>query len=76
MNKFSKWLTKATKVLVAVFMMVCILGITAGNAFAEDPDYTGKTVILHTNDVHGNVANYQYVADVKQYFEGCGATVI
>lgn len=39
-------------------------------------DLTGKTVILHTNDVHGAIGRYAYIASVKQNFEGRGAEVI
>jgi len=36
----------------------------------------GKTVILHTNDVHGAIAGYAYVAALKADFEAKGADVI
>ena len=32
-------------------------------------DYTGKTVILHSNDVHGAVEGYAYIAALKADFE-------
>ena len=28
-------------------------------------DLTGKTVILHSNDVHGAIGRYAYIASVK-----------
>jgi len=39
-------------------------------------DYTGKTVILHSNDVHGQLDGYAWIAGLKSYFESLGATVI
>ena len=39
-------------------------------------DLSGKTVILHTNDIHGAIAQYAKVAALKADFEASGATVI
>ena len=39
-------------------------------------DYTGKTVILHSNDVHGQIDGYATIAGLRTYFEGLGAKVI
>ena len=39
-------------------------------------DLSGKTVILHTNDVHGAIEQYTKLAALKADFEGSGATVI
>jgi len=39
-------------------------------------DLTGKTVILHSNDVHGAIGRYAYIASVKQNFQNRGAEVI
>ena len=39
-------------------------------------DYTGKPVILHSNDVHGQLDGYAWIAGLKSYFESLGATVI
>ena len=38
--------------------------------------YLGKTVILHTNDVHGAIDKYAYVKGLKYTFEKNGAEVI
>ena len=43
-------------------------------AFAEY--YKGKTVILHSNDVHGALDGYAYIAGLKKAFEDMGAEVI
>ena len=39
-------------------------------------DLSGKTVILHTNDVHGAIEQYAKLAALKADFEATGATVI
>ena len=38
--------------------------------------YKGKTVILHSNDVHGAIAGYAYIAELEDDFEEAGAEVI
>ena len=39
-------------------------------------DLTGKTIILHTNDVHGAIGRYAYIASVRDNFRNRGADVI
>ena len=39
-------------------------------------DYAGKTIILHSNDVHGVIESYTYIAGMKSYYESLGAEVI
>jgi len=39
-------------------------------------DFTGKTVILHSNDVHGQIDGYALIAGLRTYFQDLGATVI
>ena len=39
-------------------------------------DYTGKTVILHSNDVHGQIKGYAVMAALRDIFKGKGAEVI
>lgn len=39
-------------------------------------DCKGKTIILHTNDVHGAIAGYTYIAGLKAALEKKGAEVI
>jgi len=36
-------------------------------------DYSGKTVILHSNDVHGQIDGYAYIAGLKNSFLQLGA---
>lgn len=42
----------------------------------EEATMAGKTVILHTNDVHGAVDGYAYIAQLKADYEAKGAEVI
>ena len=42
----------------------------------EEATMAGKTVILHTNDVHGAVEGYAYIAQLKADYEAKGAEVI
>ena len=67
--------------LLMTLAMACTLAVTASaveadTAAASDPDLTGSTVILHTNDVHGGIAGYAQVAALKQYYQNCGAYVL
>lgn len=42
----------------------------------EEATMAGKTVILHTNDVHGAIAGYAYITALKADYESKGAEVI
>jgi len=64
-------------VLLAVF--ICAQGLfaqAASEVVVEGKEYFGKTVILHSNDVHGNIAGYANIAFLAQEFESKGADVI
>ena len=64
------------KKLVALLLAaVMVLGLMTA-AFAADADLAGKTVVLHTNDVHGQVDLYAKVAALKKDYEAKGADVI
>ncbi len=41
-----------------------------------DDDYSGKTVILHTNDVHGEIQGYAVMAALRTAFQRRGAEVL
>lgn len=40
------------------------------------PDYTGKTVVLMSNDVHGAIEGYQYMAGLRDELKKRGADVL
>ena len=48
----------------------------AGNAKLISADYSGKTVILHSNDVHGAIGGYAYMAGLKKAIEDAGAVKV
>ena len=79
---------KTRKLLALVLALLLALGGTAALATKEvvehqlvmvktaPADMTGKTVILHSNDVHGAVDGYAYIAKARSTFEALGAEVI
>ena len=67
------------KALALLLSVVMSLSLLVSTAWAEDPvtqDLAGKTVILHTNDVHGAVEGYAYITALKADYEAKGAEVI
>ena len=77
------------KILAFVLAMVMVFALGV-SALADELDiliapgpispipakYVGHTVILHTNDVHGAIEGYAYVAALKSEYEAQGAEVI
>ena len=69
------------KFLSVLLAMAMVLSLSV-TSFAADTDseakaeMAGKTVILHTNDVHGAVEGYAYIAQLKADYEAKGAEVI
>ena len=69
------------KFLSVLLAMAMVLSLTV-TSFAADTDseakaeMAGKTVILHTNDVHGAIAGYAYITALKADYEAKGAEVI
>ena len=73
---------KFLSVLLA-FAMMLSMGVTtlaaedtAVDTTAVEQTYAGKTVILHSNDVHGAIAGYACIAALKADYESRGAEVI
>ena len=57
--------------------VVMTLTLLVSSAWADEPKpLDGKTVILHTNDVHGSIELYAKVAAMKDDYEARGAQVI
>ena len=76
-----KNIRKALSLILALVMSLSVSVMAAYPAekktLADLPeDLTGKTVILHTNDVHGQIDGYAYIAALKTELEGRGAEVI
>ena len=57
--------------------VVMTLTLLVSSAWADEPKpLDGKTVILHTNDVHGSIELYAKVAAMKDDYKAQGAQVI
>ena len=69
------------KKLLALFLALAMLLTMSAAALADEypavtfaSDYTGKTIILHTNDVHGAIEGYAYIPTLRQWFYDHGAS--
>lgn len=69
---------KNTKKLLSLLMVIAMIFALAVPAFAEGetPSMAGKTVIVHSNDVHGAIAGYANMAALAAEYESQGAKVI
>ena len=69
---------KFLSVLLAMAMVfsLTVTSLAADTAADAKAEMAGKTVILHTNDVHGAVEGYAYIAQLKADYEAKGAEVI
>ena len=82
MNAFRKLLALMLACVMALAVSVPAWADMSGEEYAAAAkmwtpgDYTGKTVILHSNDVHGAVEGYAYIATLKNLFAAQGAEVI
>ena len=75
------------KALSLILALVMTLSLSVSAMAAEYPavmmsvddfgeDLTGKTMVLHTNDVHGQIDAYAYIAALRTEFEKRGAEVV
>jgi len=80
-------MNKTLKLFCLMMALLMAFGATAFAADAtlsgyapivrtEKADYTGKTVILHSNDVHGALEGYAAMAALRAEYEEAGAEVI
>ncbi len=69
---------KNTKKLLALLLVLAMVFALAVPVFADEetPAMAGKTVILHSNDVHGAIAGYANMAALAADYEKQGAQVI
>ncbi len=69
---------KNTKKLLSLLLVIAMIFALAVPAFAEGetPSMAGKTVIVHSNDVHGAIAGYANMAALAAEYESHGAKVI
>ena len=65
---------KLLALLLALIMVLSAVPALADFPAAVFPtDYTGKTVILHSNDVHGALDGYAYIPALRDWFTAHGA---
>ena len=80
MKKHSKLLALLLALAVTFTMAVPVMAAQAEDGImtisAVPEDVAGKTVILHTNDVHGTIEGYAKVAALKAEYEAAGANVL
>lgn len=67
---------KTLKRLIALTLVALTLFALSAQGVSERGEYDGKTVILHSNDVHGAVEGYAYIKALRDDFEAKGAKVI
>ncbi len=73
--------TFAFLIALVLAMTVCFSALAdlsaaeyAAQAKRFATDYTGKTIILHSNDVHGAIEGYAYMPKLKEWFLERGAS--
>ena len=64
------------KVLSVLILAVVLVASLAAQSIYEKQPLFGKTVILHTNDVHGALEGYAYLPVLREKFESQGAKVV
>ena len=65
--------------MISLVLVLCMVFSLLPMAFAAekyDEIGSGKTVILHSNDVHGEITGYAYMKALKTKLEAAGAEVI
>ena len=77
---------KLLAILLSVLMLLSLMGpamATTPTVTGQiitiktgEPDMTGKTVILHSNDVHGALAGYAFMPTLREFYQAAGADVI
>ncbi len=75
-----------TRKMLSLILALALLLAMGATAFADyygdllpavktiPGDYTGKTIILHTNDVHGAIDGYAYMPALRDSFKARGAS--
>ncbi|MCR5324629.1 MAG: 5'-nucleotidase C-terminal domain-containing protein [Lachnospiraceae bacterium] len=71
-----KLLAKICAIALVIALAIPGIGASAKTIKVGTTDYTGKTIILHSNDVHGALEGYTYIAGLKAYYKSLGAEVI
>lgn len=64
------------KMLGLLMAAVMLISATAVTAFAAAPSYEGKTVLLYTGNIRGNVDLYPQIKAAKDAYQAAGAEVV
>lgn len=64
------------KVFAVLILAVVLVASLAAQSIYEKQPLFGKTIIIHTNDVHGALEGYSYLPLLREAFEEKGAQVI
>ena len=67
---------KLKRILSLLLTAAMLLGLLSVAAFAESLPYAGKTVILYTGNLRGDLEAYARVAGAKAAYEAQGASVV
>ncbi len=76
---------KCLALLSVLVLFLCITGTAAADLTAEEyahqafivpTRFAGKTVILHSNDVHGAIEGYAFMTELRSEIEAKGGEVI
>ena len=74
-----------SKKLLSLLLVLALAFTLSATALADDllpavktipNDFTGKTIILHSNDVHGAIDGYAYMTALKNEFLSYGASEV
>ena len=82
MDSFSEKVCKVSNHSKKVLAIVLVVLLSVACVFAQSikevihGEYQGKTVILHSNDVHGAIEGYAKMAALRDYYVSEGADVI
>ena len=64
------------KIFAVLILAVVLVASLAAQSIYEKQPLFGKTVIIHSNDVHGAIEGYSYLPVLRDAFEEYGAQVI
>lgn len=67
---------KLLSILLTLSMVISMMAVGTLSSYAWCQPYEGKIVVLHSNDVHGQLDGYQYMAGLKAQYKMQGADVI
>ena len=67
---------KLLALMLALILALAVCAPALADAKVVKTDYTGKTIILHTNDVHGAIDGYACIPTLRDWFFDHGAQLV